>query len=239
MSYNLLKNLGKHLSPSLLLLALLLGYSAAATADTITEPVRTFTGHSNGVSSVAFSPDGRYALSGSDDKTLKLWNVASGAVIHTLFGHNRVASVAFSPDGRYALSGSSNKLKLLDISGWAEIRTFAGHNPAFSPDGRYVLSGSVDRTMKLWSVDNGAQIRTFYGRSGFSSVGFSPDGRYALSSYGDGILKLWEVASGAEIRTFSGHGRYGVLSAAFSPDGRYALSGSYQEIKLWDVASGA
>lgn len=83
-------------------------------------------GHSGNVSSVAFSPDGKYILSGSDDKTLKLWDIETGKEIRTFAGHaNSITSVAFSPDGRYALSGSwDNTLKLWDIVTGNEIRTF-------------------------------------------------------------------------------------------------------------------
>ena len=106
-----------------------------------------------------FSPDGRTALSGSDDKTLKLWDLATGKEIRTFTGHtNSVYSVAFSPDGRTALSGSDDKtLKLWDLATGKEIRTFTGHTSmvysvAFSPDGRTALSGSDDKTLKLWDL---------------------------------------------------------------------------------------
>jgi WD40 repeat protein len=204
--------------------------------------IRTFSGHSNRVSSVTFSPDGRYALSGSYDKTLKLWELASGDEIRTFNGHSSyVYFVAISPNGRYALSGSAdNTLKLWEVSG-AEIRTFSGHSDgvvsvAFSPDGLYALSGADDKTLKLWEVASGAEILTFRGHSsGVKSVTFSPDGRYALSGSADNTMKLWEVANGTEIRTFSGHSNR-VGSVAFSPDGRYALSGSYDKtLKLWET----
>ena len=238
--------------------------------------VRTFTrhskavfsvaylGHSSFVSSVAFSPDGRYALSGSSDKTLKLWDVATGMEVRTFTGHSKpVLSVAFSPDGHYALSGSGrdrmkfwgglwepkegsedNAVKLWEVAAGKEVRTFTGHSKpvlsvAFSPDGRYALSGSNDKTLKLWEVSTGREVRTLTGHSEeVRSVSFSPDGRYALSGSYDKDLKLWEVATGMELRTFTGHSKP-VLSVAFSPDGRYALSGSDDKtLKLWEVATG-
>ena len=116
-------------------------------------------GHSEFVSTIAFSPDGRFALSGSIDNTLKLWEVSSGREIRTFEGHtSQVNSVAFSADGRYALSGSSdNTLKLWELASRRLVRTFEGHSQAvysvaFSPDGRLVLSGSLDHTLKLWDL---------------------------------------------------------------------------------------
>ncbi len=121
--------------------------------------IRTFAGHSDDVNSVAFSPDGRHALTGSRDNTLKLWETASGRLVRTFKGHTAmVRSVAFSPDGRYALSGSGDKtFKLWEVATGKLIRTFAGHldwvkSVVFSPDGRFALSGSVDKTLKLWEV---------------------------------------------------------------------------------------
>ncbi|MCK5522475.1 MAG: hypothetical protein KAI83_05000, partial [Thiomargarita sp.] len=114
-------------------LFLLCWFSAQiAFADTVA-PIRSMppnpVGHNSSVKSVAFSPDGRYALSGSFDYTLKLWEVNTGAEIRTFAGHTDIVySVAFSPDGRYALSGSFDyTLKLWELNTGAEIRTFAGH----------------------------------------------------------------------------------------------------------------
>jgi WD40 repeat protein len=224
--------------------------------------VRSFSGrlagHRGSVASVAFSPDGRYVLSGSHDKTLKLWNMSTGQNIRSFSGHtDQVMSVAFSPDGRYALSGSWDcTLKLWDVATGREVHSFSGHRKdptrralpprcsvwsvAFSPDGRYALSGSYDRTLKLWDVFTGKEIRSFSGHTGGEvwSVAFNPDGRYILSGSADETLKLWDMETGQEVRTFSGHTDQ-VSSVAFSPDGRYALSSSWDRtVKLWDIATG-
>ena len=207
-------------------------------------------GHFQTIISVAFSPDGRYALSGNGDKTLKLWDVSNGKEVRIFHGHtDSISSVAFSPDGRYALSGSKDKtLKLWDVSTGKEVRTFHGHinyiySVAFSPDGRYALSGARNKTLKLWNVSTGKEVRTFQSYLDYAySVAFSPDGRYALSGGKgkdkDRILMLWDVYTGKEVRTFQGHADY-ISSVAFSPDGRYALSGSKDKtLKLWDVSNG-
>ncbi|MBA2227511.1 WD40 repeat domain-containing protein [Thermogemmata fonticola] len=126
---------------------------------TTNQEVRRFEGHIGGITSVAFSPDGRSALSGSLDTTLRLWDVSTGKEIRQFTGHTDwVFSVAFSPDGRSALSGSRDKtLRLWEVATGKEIRRFTGHTSgvesvAFSPDGRYALSGSSDKTLRLWAL---------------------------------------------------------------------------------------
>jgi hypothetical protein len=222
------------------------------------QSIRTFAGHTEWVRSVAFSPDGRSALSGGGDKTLKLWDVVTGKEIRTFTGHtSAVNSVAFAPDGHSALSGSWDQtLKLWNVATGKEIRTFSGHagsvtSVAFSPDGRAALSGSggwPDYTLKLWDVATGKlwaavrgrEIRRFAGHTfQVDSVAFSPDGRTALSGSDDWTLKLWDVATGKEIHTFAEEHSKPVRSVAFSPAGRSALSGSDDKtLKLWDVATG-
>jgi WD40 repeat protein len=205
--------------------------------------------HLHSVNAVAFSPDGARVLSGSDDKTIKLWDVATGALLRTFAGHSdRVTSVAFSPDGTHVLSGSWDGTKLWDVATGALLRSFQGHtgavtSVAFSPDGTRVLSGSAgnnDKTLKLWDAATGALLRTFEGHStGVTSVAFSPDGTRVLSGSYDKTLKVWDAATGALLRTFEGHTEW-VTSVAFSPDGTRALSGSADKtLKLWNVATGA
>ena len=171
--------------------------------------LRTFKGHTGYVNSVCFSPDGKYALSGSDDNTLKLWDVTSGRCLRTFKGHEH-SSLDFARN--------------------------SVHSVSFSPDGRFALSGSWDKTMKLWDVGTGKCLRTYEGHtSSVNSVCFSPDGKFAMSGSYDTTMKLWELQSGRCLRTFSGHDG-GVFSVCFSPDGHFVLSGSYdQTMKLWDA----
>jgi WD40 repeat protein len=208
--------------------------------------------HFAAVTSVAFSPDGRSALSGSwssdgEDAVLKLWEVASGKPIRAFTGHSQtVQSVAFSPDGRTALSGSP--LRLWDVATGKELRTLApgGRSVAFSPDG---LTALTDR-LTLVEVATGKEFRSFADSSAVNAVAFSPDGRTALSGgwtraypellqfllglQNEGTVRLWEVATGKQLRSFKGHSG-SVHSVAFAPDGRSALSGGYDGIRLWDL----
>ena len=228
-------------------LAVLL-YSALTTADRVSPQSydRIFSGHKGSVNSVAFSPDGRTALSGSADETLKLWDLATGEEIRTFSGHKRsVNSVAFSPDGRKALSGSADEtLKLWYVASGDEFSTFTRgftgsvNSVAFSPDGHTALSGG--NHIMLWNLATGWGRELSGGQwsAWVYSVVFSPDGRTALSGSSDKTTKLWDLATGKEIRTFRGDNGW-IDSVALSPDGRAALSGSSDKtIKLWDLATG-
>ncbi len=170
-----------------------------------------YDGHASIVSAAAFSPDGSRIISGSDDKTLKLWDAASGNCLMTLSGHSHwVMAAAFSPDGSRIISGSlDNTLKLWDAASGNCLMTLSGHAngvraAAFSPDGSCIISGSDDKTLKLWDAASGNCLMTLSGHSHWvMAAAFSPDGSRIISGSLDNTLKLWDAASGNCLMTMT------------------------------------
>jgi eukaryotic-like serine/threonine-protein kinase len=205
----------------------------------------TLRGHAGPVGSVAFSPDGRWIVTGSSDKTAKVWETDSGRELLTLKGHSSgISSVALSPDGQRIVTGSSDKTaKVWDAASGRELLTLKGHtnkimSVAFSPDGQRIVTGSGDRTAKVWDAASGRELLTLTGNSGpIWSVGFSMDGRRIITS-DDNIAKVWEAASGRELLRLTGHTDF-ILPVAFSPDSQRIVTGSLDKTaKVWEAASG-
>ncbi|MCA9923191.1 MAG: WD40 repeat domain-containing protein, partial [Anaerolineales bacterium] len=129
------------------------------------ELLRRLSGHTQSIMYMTFSPDGRFALSGSFDGTARLWDVSTGAETQRFtIPIGGVIDVAFSPDGRFVLTGGTDtKSRLWGVESGEQIRVFAGHEDSvtavdFSPDGRYVITGSDDNTVRRWRVDLDAVI---------------------------------------------------------------------------------
>ena len=212
-----------------------------------------FDGHSHGVRSVAFSPpDGRMLASGSADETIRIWNAATGGLLHILTDTYYVNSVAFSPDGQIlATSGDYSTISIWDLATGEHLKTLAGHDRsyvnsvAFSPDGETIASGSDDRTLRLWDINTGELLQKFTGHGGsVNSVAFSPlDGQMLASGSDDETVRLWDVNTGVNLKTLTGHtgSTDPVYSVAFSPDGKQIASGSGRwahKIRLWDTNTG-
>jgi hypothetical protein len=211
-------------------------------------------GHSRDVNGVVLSADGQLAISVSEDKTLKVWDIAMGRELLTFIGHSgKVNSVALSADARQAISTSLDRtLKVWDISTTLnahgpigrERRTLTGHNDrvngvALSANGQLAVSASDDKTLKVWDVATGRELRTLTGHSDrVNGVALSANGRLAASASADKTLKVWDVATGRELCPLAGHSSE-VNGVALSADGRVVVSASDdQTIKVWNIATG-
>jgi WD40 repeat protein len=206
--------------------------------------LRTLEGHSEAVWGVAVSPDGRRAVSASNDKTLKVWDLETGHELRTLEGHSHwVMGVVVSPDGRRAVSASYDEtLKVWDLETGRELRTLQGHSGlvnsvALSQDGRRAVSASY-KMLKVWDLETGRELRTLEGHSDtVRGVAVGPDWGRAVSASSDSTLKVWDLETSRELRTLEGHSHV-VSGVAVSPDGQRAVSASPRALKVWDLETG-
>ena len=208
----------------------------------------TLRGHKDWIGRIAWSPDGKWLASPSNDKTIRIWDAVTGKVVRTLAGHtNTVYSVAWSPDGRRLASASDDQtVRLWDIETGQDLRTLKGHSGgvnsvAWSPDGRRLASASDDATIRLWDAETGQALRTLAGHSHqLNSVAWSPDGRRLASASSDKTVRLWDAETGQALRTLKGHSER-IFSVAWWPElgvPRLASASGDKTIRLWDAETG-
>ncbi len=203
-------------------------------------------GHNNIIYQVAWSPNGRILASASADRSVRLWDVHYGRLLHDPIGQgDYVFSVAWSPDGRVLASGCYDEtIRLTDGVTGLPVRDLTGHdgpvyNVAWSPDGRYLASASYDHTIRIWDSQNDWQCRVLEGHSDWvMSVAWSPDGLTLASGSRDESICFWDMNRGTMFRKLKGHNDI-VNSVVWSPDGLMLASASDdQTIRLWDAGSG-
>lgn len=210
-------------------------------------PLATYTGHTDWIWGLAYSPDGRLLASGSSDTTIRLWDTACAKNLYILRGHmNRVRSVAFSPDGSTLASASEDgNIGLWKVQSGELIRFLKGHTRAvrevaFAPDGTTLVSCSDDESVRLWDTITGVEkLPPLKGHfCPVWSLAVSPDGNRIASGGDDNQIILWDMATGKSIRTLHGHTGW-ICSLAFSPRSDLLASASADaNVRLWSVATG-
>jgi len=169
-------------------------------------------GHNASVKAVTFTKDGKYLLTGSRDKTIKLWEIATGRELRSFYGHeSTINDLALSPDGKQFLSSSADKsAKLWDIESGKIIKSFEGHEElltsvSFHPSGKTILTAGYDNQAILWDVASGEQLNTFKvnpdkGLGYGVNTTFSSDGKYIVIGNDNRTANIYDYQSGELVK---------------------------------------
>ncbi len=211
------------------------------------ECYETLIGHQGlfaNINAVAIASNDKILASGSDDKTIRIWELPTGKQCLILNGHNNfVKSVDFHPvEENILISGSSDRtIKLWDIETGDLIKTLMGHNHTinkviFSPDGKIIASGSNDKKIILWNYETGEIITSLKGHKlGVTDIAFSPNMKLLASASTDTTIQLWDLSTFQLINIWKEH-TGSVKTITFSPNGQIiATGGEDRTIRLWDV----
>ena len=203
-----------------------------------------FIGHSGAIYSTSFSPDNKLLLSGSEDKTVRLWSMDTQTALVSYKGHNHpIWNVKFSPMGHYFATASHDQTaRLWSCDHIYPLRIFSGHLSdvdciAFHPNGCYIFTGSSDKTCRMWDVQTGESIRLFLGHtSPITSLSVSPDGRWLSTGGDDGVINVWDISSGKRLKQMRGHGKNAIHSLSYNREGNILVSGGNDNsVRIWDL----
>jgi WD40 repeat protein/serine/threonine protein kinase/two-component SAPR family response regulator len=236
---------------------------AASLANGSGQAATTLIGHTGFIIGIAFSPNGDYVATASQDGTAKVWDARSGLEQFSLTGHaTHPRLVAFSPDGSHLLTVGGDGARIWDgsLPGNQEVMALSGPvrsgllSIALSSDGSYLALGGINGVTHLHEAVSGELLAVLSGHSkGIFRLTFSPDNRHLATSGQDGMVKIWDVAGslmtglGQELLSFEAHdssasigGTFtGITGISYSPDGaRLATSGADGRVGLWEATSG-
>jgi len=209
-------------------------------------PRKALHGHNHFVQDIAVSSDGHFALSASWDKTLRLWDLSTGATTRRFVGHtNDVLSVSFSPDNRQIVSGSRDRtIKLWNTLGECKVNlTEDGHSEwvscvRFSPNpaNPVIVSAGWDKLVKVWDLTKLKVKTNHLGHSGYiNNVTISPDGSLCASGGKDGVTMLWDLNEGKHLYSLEAGDCINALT--FSPNRYWLCAATSTGIKIWDLES--
>jgi RNA polymerase sigma factor (sigma-70 family) len=228
-------------------------------------PLRVLEGHGKPIHSLSFSPNNRTLASVAlvDDREVRVWDVATGKLLHKLEHPARVVTVSFSLDGKMLASGGGQQVQapfrpegkttavhLWDTTTGKLLRVLEGHQQpllasAFSSDGKILASGSLDQTIRLWDVTTGKELRKLKGDAQYKgqTLSFSPDSKLlAVGGIGPAV-RLWDVTTGEELHRPETAHTGQVHSVAFSSDGKLLATAAGRgegdgTVRLWDAVTG-
>jgi len=204
-----------------------------------------YRGHTSWINALSWTPDGVRIASASADKTVQVWDAATGNSAVTYNHDNYVKSVKWSPDGKYLASAGRDKTVEIQ-DGTTGAIVFAYHRyykwvdtVAWSPDGTHLASASVDKTARIWDALTGDHVLIYRGHTDeVNAIAWSPSGTYVASASSDKTVQVWEAATGNLLLTYSKHTDQ-VKAVAWSLDGKRIISGSWDHtIHVWDATAG-
>ncbi|KAJ3213429.1 WD repeat-containing protein 5 [Dinochytrium kinnereticum] len=197
----------------------------------------TLEGHKKSISSVKFSPDGRWLATASADKTIRLYHAADARYERTFKGHTQgISDVAWSSDSQYLCSGSDDKT----IRIWnPDVVAYNPQGVNYNPQSNLIASGSFDETVRIWDVKKGKCIRTLPAHSDpVCSVCFNRDGTLIVSCSYDGLIRIWDTATGQCLKTLIDDDNPPVSFVKFSPNGKYILASTLDNtLRLWSYST--